>query len=91
MPIITEADPEIKEDISKIYRHRVVLYNDHINSFDHVIECVMTICGKNEEEAFKITLEAHETGKSVCFEGSMEACETVAEKMGTENLTVSLH
>ncbi|HMV77243.1 MAG TPA: ATP-dependent Clp protease adaptor ClpS [Leptospiraceae bacterium] len=91
MPIIVESDPEVKEDISKIYRHRVVLYNDDINSFDHVIECVMTICGKNEEEAFKITLEAHEKGKSVCFDGSIEACETVAEKMGIENLTVSLH
>lgn len=35
-------------------------------------------------------MEAHTNGKAVCFQGSMEECETVAENMTNANLTVIL-
>ena len=44
----------------------------------------------NDEEAQRIAMEAHSKGKSLCYKGSMEECETVWEKMSLEGLTVSL-
>lgn len=84
---------ETKESITSddtIYQKKVILHNDDYNSFDHVIECVMTICHKSQREAETITWEAHTNGKAVCYEGSLETCETVAQKMDNENLTVSV-
>ena len=73
-----------------IYRNFVVLFNDDINSFDHVEVCLMKICLKTKEEAKKIAMEAHNKGKAICYKGSLEECETVAEKMGEAGLTVEL-
>ncbi len=88
MPII-EEETEVTTRIDNIYEHRVILFNDDFNPFDHVEDCLMRICYKSEKEAKRIAMEAHNKGQAVCYEGSIEACETVAEKMGEEGLTVS--
>lgn len=87
---ITQERTEERLSFEDVYDHRVILYNDDFNSFDHVENCLMTICFKTSKQAQEIALEAHNNGKAVCYNGSMEVCETVAEKMGDENLTVSL-
>ena len=66
----------------------------YINNWDLVdLSCYKTIgdfCFKNKKEAKKIAIEAHETGKAICYQGSIEECETIAEKLGAERLTVSI-
>ena len=61
-----------------------------MNPFDHVEECLMKICFKSKNDAKRIALEAHNKCKAICYDGSIEACETVAAKMGEEGLTVSV-
>ncbi|MCB1194319.1 MAG: ATP-dependent Clp protease adaptor ClpS [Leptospiraceae bacterium] len=89
---VIESTPDIeyRQDISNIYANKVILYNDDFNSFYHVEKCLVKICCKSKAESKRIALEAHNNGKAVCYTGSMEACETVAEKMGEANLTVSI-
>ena len=89
MPI-TEEETEVSTRIDNIYEHKVILFNDDVNPFDHVEDCLMRICFKSEKEAIRIAHEAHNKGKAICYNGSIEACETVAEKMGEERLTVSV-
>ena len=92
----TDTDTKTREETEIVYSARdtygkkVILFNDPINSFDHVEDCLIRICFKSKEKAMTIALKAHNTGKAVCYEGSMEECETVAEKMGKERLTVSI-
>ena len=38
----------------------------------------------------KCAKEAHDKGRAVCYTGSMEVCELIAEKMGEKGLTVSV-
>lgn len=85
---ITES--KIKYTSDDIYGRKVVLYNDDHNNFDHVEECLIRICFKNKNEAKKIAMEAHTKGRAICYKGSFEECETVAERMGEQNLTVSM-
>jgi ATP-dependent Clp protease adapter protein ClpS len=40
---------------------------------------VQTATGVATEEAFAITLPAHETGRAVCYAGSLDTCEQVAQ------------
>ncbi|MBP7282353.1 MAG: ATP-dependent Clp protease adaptor ClpS [Leptospiraceae bacterium] len=89
MPI-TEEETEVSTRIDNIYEHKVILFNDDVNPFDHVEDCLMRICFKSEKEARRIAHEAHNKGKAICYDGSIESCETVAEKMGEERLTVSV-
>jgi ATP-dependent Clp protease adapter protein ClpS len=59
--------------------------------FDHVENCLMKICHKNKKEAKKIALLAHKQGKAICYVSSLEECETVAEKLAEQGLTVAVH
>jgi len=86
----TREVAEIVYSAEEVYGKKVILYNDNHNSFDHVEFCLMKICFKTQDQARKIALEAHTKGKAVCYRGSFEECETVAEKMAEEDLTVSL-
>jgi ATP-dependent Clp protease adapter protein ClpS len=89
MPLI-EEETKVTDGVDSIYGHKVVLYNDDVNPFDHVEECLIKICFKSEQQSKEIAFEAHTKGKAVCYEGSLEVCETVLELMSEQNLTVSL-
>lgn len=85
-PIVIE-ETNLKTD--SIYSYFVILFNDSIHEFSYVEDCLMKLCFKTKREAKKIAKEAHANGKAICFTGSMEECETVAEHMTEANLTVS--
>lgn len=89
-----DKNPLLLEDtefqIEEIYQYFVVLFNDSIHEFQYVEDCLMKICFKTKREAKAITQEAHEKGKSICYMGSLEECETVAEKLLSAELTVEL-
>ena len=44
---------------------QVVLFNDGVNTFDHVIRCLMSIFGHGEQLAAKIAVEAHLKGRAI--------------------------
>lgn len=83
-------DKQEKLTTDNVYGNKVILYNDDINSFEHVEDCLMKHCHKSKKEAKKTAWDAHNNGRAVCFTGSLETCETVAEKMASSNLTVSI-
>jgi ATP-dependent Clp protease adapter protein ClpS len=90
MPPITEEEQKTNIRNDNIYSNRVILFNDSVNTFDHVEECLIKICKHEKSKAKKIAKEAHDKGRAVCYTGSMEVCELIAEKMGEKGLTVSV-
>lgn len=76
--------------MNDLYEKKVVIFNDEVNSMEHIAESLMKVCDKTEEEACVIMLEAHNFGKAICYTGSEEACEMVIEKLGSLNITVEL-
>lgn len=53
---------------------QVVLYNDDVNSFDHVVRCLQDVFGHNHQMAEHIAWEAHNKGKAIAeMEGRTEA------------------
>ncbi|MBM9545943.1 ATP-dependent Clp protease adaptor ClpS [Leptospira sp. 201903074] len=81
---------ETETQFDSVYFYFVILFNDSIHEFSYVEDCLMKLCFKTKKDAKKIAMEAHTNGKAVCFQGSMEECETVAENMTNANLTVIL-
>jgi ATP-dependent Clp protease adapter protein ClpS len=70
--------------------HHVILYNDDLHAFDDVVRQVQKATGVATEEAFAITLQAHETGRAVCYAGSHDACAKVAEILREIGLHVEI-
>ena len=90
MPTITKEHVESKVDeiLSKPYI--LTLWNDEINSFDHVIECLMKICFHTFEQANQSSLIVHHNGKCDVKYGSMEELNIMREKLQNESLTVTI-
>ena len=53
---------------------RVILYNDHIHSFDEVIVQLVKATGCTVSQAEAYAWRAHVQGKACVFEGSFEEC-----------------
>jgi ATP-dependent Clp protease adaptor protein ClpS len=48
---------------------KVILYNDDVNTFDWVIECLCEICGHDEVQAEQCAILVHFKGKCVVKTG----------------------
>jgi ATP-dependent Clp protease adaptor protein ClpS len=64
--------------------HRLILWNDEVNSFEHVIYCLMKYLDYNEGQAEKIAWEVH------ILEGSFTEVEVYRKILQQEGLTVSV-
>ena len=52
--------------------HEIILYNDDVNTFDHVIRCLVKICEHSFMQAEQCAYLVHFTGKCVVKTGSLE-------------------
>lgn len=74
----------------KVYNYRILLINDETNHFGYVEDNLMVICFKTKREAKAIAIEAHLKGSAVRYQGSLEECEKIFEKLSDRTLTVTL-
>lgn len=70
--------------------HRLILWNDDVNTFDHVIHCMMKYLDYSEHQAEKIAWEVHNKGKCAVLEGSFTEMEVYRKILQQEGLTVSV-
>lgn len=52
--------------------HEIILYNDDVNTFKHVIECLMAICDHTALQAEQCAYLVHYTGKCGVKTGSLD-------------------
>ncbi len=75
-----ELDVLTKEEHEK----NIVLYNDDVNTFEWVIECLTKYCGHDLIQAEQCATLVHYTGKCAVKNGPFEKlkpiCETLLEK-----------
>ena len=70
--------------------NRLILWNDDINTFEHVINCMMKYLDYTEAQAEKIAWEVHTKGKCAVLEGSFTEMEIYRKILKQEGLTVSV-
>lgn len=85
----TAVEPGTDQDTALVPPYRVILHNDDINTFDHVIRTILKLTPLKQAEAIEKTLEAHETGSSVLLVTTRERAELYVEQFATYNLTVT--
>ena len=79
------AFPDLETDTETRTRRQppyaVILHNDDISSMDWVLLVLRKVFGYSVEKCYELMLEAHETGRSVVWIGSLEVAELKADLM----------
>ena len=65
-----EEEVDVLELEDEVYK--LVLWNDDVNTFDFVIECLIEICEHTLEQAEQCTILVHYKGKCTVKTGSLE-------------------
>lgn len=70
-PFQQEEDVALLEEVQTSDMNDLVVYNDDVNTFEHVIQVLMSVCGHSPEQAEQCTLLIHYKGKCTVKMGSL--------------------
>lgn len=87
-PVIKPASPTRKP--KQLPPYRVLLHNDPVNTFEHVIQAIVQLTPLNVEDAIERTVEAHESGLSLLLVTHKERAELYAEQFTSLKLNISI-
>lgn len=75
-----------KED----FENQIVLYNDEVNTFDHVIDTLIYACDHTPEQAEQCSLIVHFKGKCTVKSGSYDDLEPRCTKLLDAGLSAEI-
>jgi len=74
-----QVEQETEQEVKEPPMYRVLLHNDDYTTMEFVVELLMHIFNKSIEEATRIMLNVHRSGKGVCGIYTYEVAETKVE------------
>ena len=70
--------------------HQIILYNDDINTFDHVIDILIKVCDHSATQAEQCALIVHYKGKCSVKSGSLSDLKPRCEKLLSAGLSAEI-
>lgn len=67
-----ELEVDVMEAVETIDAMDLVVFNDEVNTFDHVIKTLIRVCQHTPEQAEQCTLLIHHKGKCAVKMGSFD-------------------
>jgi len=86
---LIEEVVELKERVVK--ENILVLFDDNVNTFDHVIDLLVKVCGHDAIQAEQCATIVHHIGKCSIKKGSFKDLQLMAEILGDSGLTVEIN
>lgn len=86
----TDIQEEVVSLEDLIGTYNIVLYNDDVNTFDWVIDCLIELCGHNSEQAEQCALLVHFKGKCQVKKGSYNELRPICEALLDRGLSAKL-
>lgn len=77
-------------DYEKHKKYFLILHNDEVNSFEHVIECLIEICKHDVNQAEQCAYITHYKGKCDIKKGTMDILKPIREKLIKKGLNVTI-
>lgn len=84
---VTKTEEEIDVLDKKEDSFSVILYNDDVNTFDWVIDCLIEICEHDELQAEQCALLVHFKGKATVKTGDLEELKVVCQALCDRDLS----
>ena len=86
----TQLQEEALVITKELKEKQIVLYNDEINTFDHVIEMLMKYCNHDEIQAEQCAMLVHYKGKCAVKNGSSQELKPICEALLESGLTAEI-
>tara|TARA_B110000046_G_C13025139_1_gene413530 strand:+ start:2839 stop:3120 length:282 start_codon:yes stop_codon:yes gene_type:complete len=83
-----EEDLDVLEQ--ETYQHQIVLHNDEVNTFDFVMESLISVCEHTLEQAEQCTILVHYKGKCTVKSGEYKDLEPRCSKLLQLGLSAEL-
>ena len=84
-----EQDIEILELLNS--QKSILLYNDEVNTFDHVIDSLCKYCDHDTVQAEQCAWIVHNNGKCMVKKGSYEELKPICNALTDEGLSAKIH
>jgi ATP-dependent Clp protease adaptor protein ClpS len=72
-------------------QHEIVLYNDDVNTFDHVIETLILVCDHTEIQAEQCAILVHYKGKCTVKTGEYDTLKIQCTQLLDAGLSAELY
>lgn len=72
MSTIEKIQEEVLVEEQMSINNEIVLYNDDVNTFDHVIDTLIRVCKHTSEQAEQCAILVHYTGKCTVKTGHFD-------------------
>lgn len=72
MSTIEKIQEAVLEEEAIGFNHEIIVYNDDVNTFDHVIATLVRVCQHDELQAEQCALLVHYKGKCTVKTGAIE-------------------
>jgi len=79
-----------RKRLTKRNTWELTLHNDNSVSFDHVMNCLVELCGHNEYQANQCALLTHKRGRCSIFVDKYDTCIDVKDNLVRSGLTVTI-
>ena len=86
-----EESEELLTEVAEETEQHIILYNDDVNTFEHVIATLIRVCEHTEEQAHKCSLIVHYKGKCSVKTGSYEELKPRCSALLDAGLNAEIH
>ncbi len=88
--IVPEEETVPEKKTEEAPEHELILYNDDVNTFDHVIACLIRYCEHDELQAEQCSLIVHYNGKCTVKKGGFDDLRPKCEALLDNDLTADI-
>ena len=82
---------ELLVDEETVKQNEIVLFNDDVNTFDHVIETLIDVCDHTPEQAEQCSLIVHYNGKCTVKTGEYDDLKPRCTKLLQAGLNAEIY
>ena len=90
MSTIEKIQEELDVLLNETRKHEIVLHNDDVNTFDHVIDTLVGVCSHTPEQAEQCAIIVHYKGKCTVKTGTYDDLEPQCSSLLQAGLSAEL-
>ena len=83
-----QEDVDVLEEVTN--QNEIILFNDHVNTFDHVIDSLIDICDHSLEQAEQCAILVHYKGKCTVKTGEYNDLKPRCTRLLTKGLSAEI-
>ncbi len=90
MSTIEKVQEEVLVEEQLGINHEIVLYNDDVNTFDHVIDTLIKVCKHTSEQAEQCAILVHYKGRCTVKTGSFDELKPLCTQLLEAGLSAGI-